>query len=149
MQEETKNLLDDIRNKLILERENKSENENDSLSKDIDIEKKIHMSNLRIQEAEEIQKRELRNWLTKTVKGFIWVQIIFFNLIVGGIVMSVIVDISIFKNVDKELAEVLFEFLKYYISVTVVELLGMLAFILHYVFSRYKKENIDNNKDTK
>lgn len=102
-----------------------------------DIDSKIYNINETIIQKEESQKLRLRDKLTKTVTCFIWVQLIFFNIVVLLIVLSVTSDIIFFKTIDNDLATLLFSFLKYYISATIAELLGMLVFILHYVFSKY------------
>jgi len=102
-----------------------------------DIESKIYNINEIIIQKEESQKLHLRDKLTKTVTCFIWVQLIFFNIIVLLIVLSVTSNIGFFKTINNDLATLLFTFLKYYISATIAELLGMLVFILHYVFSKY------------
>lgn len=102
-----------------------------------DIDSKIYNINETIIQKEESQKLRLRDKLTKTVTCFIWAQLIFFNIVVLLIVLSVTSDIMFFKIIDNDLATLLFSFLKYYISATIAELLGMLVFILHYVFSKY------------
>lgn len=128
--------------------------ENDTVSKDKDIEHEIYNINEIIIQQEENQKLRLRDKLTKTVTKFIWIQLIFFNIVVVFIVLSVTSNITIFKVVDNDLATLLFDFLKYYISATIVELLGMLVFILHYVFSKYsrigriiKKKNVQPEEE--
>lgn len=68
----------------------------------------------------------------------IWFQLVFFNIMVFIIVSSVTLKIPVFKEIDTALAVQLFELLKCYIAATIVELLGMLMFILHYVFSEYR-----------
>lgn len=91
----------------------------------------------------------MRDKLTITVTKFLWVQLLFFNTIVLSIVLSIIVDFGFFKTIDNELATILFDFLKYYISATIAELLGMLVFILHYVFSKYLGKNNKSKTDKK
>lgn len=103
------------------------------------VEEKVSNINTNIIKEIEDQKKELREKLTKTVTKFLWVQLLFFNIIVLLIVLSVTIDFMIFKKVNNDLATLLFDFLKYYISATIVELLGMLVFILHYVFSKFAK----------
>lgn len=118
---------------------------NDIVSSNNDIETKIYKINETIIQREEAQKLRLRDKLTDTVTKFIWVQLVFFNSIVFIIVVSVTVKLGIFKDVTDNVATLLFDFLKYYISVTIVELLGMLVFILHYVFSKYSGMEIISN----
>lgn len=117
----------------------------DDISPNIDIEEKIFKINEIIIQREESQKISLRNQLTKTVTIFIWIQLIFFNIIVLFIVLSVTSTLPWLREIDNELANLLFDFLKYYISATIVELLGMLVFILHYVFSKFHRLNKLNN----
>lgn len=109
----------------------------DATSRNEDIDSKIYSINEIIIQKEESQKLRLRDKLTKTVTKFIWIQLIFFNIMVLLIVLSVISNSTYFKTIDNDLATLLFSFLKYYISATIAELLGMLVFILHYVFSKY------------
>lgn len=110
----------------------------DSLNEEVDLDSKITELNMETHRKSESQKLDLRDKLTKAVKHIIWFQLLFFNLIVFLIVSSVTLRIPFFKEIDTELAIKLFDFLKYYIGATIVELLGMLVFILHYVFSPYK-----------
>lgn len=109
----------------------------DATSRNEDIDSKIYSINEIIIQKEKSQKLRLRDKLTKTVTKFIWIQLIFFNIMVLLIVLSVISNSTYFKTIDNDLATLLFSFLKYYISATIAELLGMLVFILHYVFSKY------------
>lgn len=111
-----------------------------------DVKNEIDNINNMIIQREEDQKLRLRDKLTVTVTKFLWVQLLFFNIIVLSIVLSIIVNFGFFKTIDNELATILFDFLKYYISATIAELLGMLVFILHYVFSKYlgKKNELKN-----
>lgn len=97
--------------------------------------------NATITQREETQKLQLRERLTGTVTKFILIQLISFNVIVLIIILSVTVNIRFFKTIDNDTAALLFDFLKYYIGATVVELLGMLGFILHYVFSKHSEIN--------
>lgn len=118
----------------------KNQDKGNSLDKNVDINKKIAQTNLKIIKEEEKQKNQLRGKLVNTVIKIIWFQLFFFNIIVLLIVLSVTSDFPFLKNIDNNKATLLFNFLKYYITATIVELLGMLSFILHYVFSKYKKE---------
>lgn len=117
--------------------------ESPSLSKPLikteKIDERIKAHNLEVSVAISEQKISLREKLTKTVQKIIWVQIIFFNIIVLFIVAAVILNIPIFKKIDNDLAKLLFDFLKYYIGATIVELFGMLVFVLHYAFSDTSK----------
>lgn len=122
-----------------LKSENKKRgNKDDSLSNYIDSEKAIQEVNLKIIADVENQKLELRDKLIIAIKHIIWFQLISFNVIVFTIVLAVTSSFSCFKNIDIELSIQLFDFLEYYIKATIVELLGMLVFILHYVFSDFR-----------
>lgn len=110
----------------------------DSLDEELDLDSKITELNIETHRQSESQKFELRGELTIAIKHIIWFQLLFFNLMVLLIVSSVTLKIPFFKDIGTELAMELFDFLKYYIGATIVELLGMLVFILHYVFSPYK-----------
>lgn len=109
-----------------------------SLNEAFDLDEKIEELNMGMYKKSESQRLELRAKLTNAIKHIIWFQLLFFNIVVGVIVSSVTLKFSVFREIDTELAIQLFEFLKYYISATIVELLGMLGFILHYVFSGIK-----------
>lgn len=146
MKKESQKIIDELKSK------KKNKGKDDSLSNDVDSEKEIQAANLKIITDEENQKLELRDKLVVTIKCIIWIQLLFFNLVVFTIVLSVTSSFSVFKNIDTELSIQLFEFLKYYISATIVELLGMLGFILHFVFSGFKsikspKFNVKKNLD--
>lgn len=122
--------------------------DSDTISTNEDIDDKIDNINDTLLQKAEIQKLQLREKLTRTVTKFLWVQLVFFNIVVVVIVLSVTIKVGIFKVINNKLASLLFEFLKYYISATIVELLGMLVFILHYVFSKYSGiEKIKSIKD--
>lgn len=113
-------------------------NTDNSLNETLDLNSKITQLNIETYRQSEDQKIELRSNLTKAVKCIIWFQLIFFNIVVLLIVSSITIKIPFFKEIETNLSIRLFEFLKYYIGATIVELLGMLVFILHYVFSPYK-----------
>lgn len=118
----------------------------DSLDEELDLDSKITELNIETHRQSESQKLEMRDKLTNAIKHIIWFQLLFFNLMVFLIVSSVTLKIPFFREIDTELAIELFDFLKYYIGATIVELLGMLVFILHYVFSPYKiLEKLKNN----
>lgn len=128
MKKETEDIINRLRNK-------PTEQEKNSLTVKSDWKKQAHKLNLQVTEKAEDQKLILRNKLAVAVKHIIWFQLIFFNIIILIIVLAVTSNFSFFRNIDSQMSIQLFEFLKYYISATIVELLGMLIFILHYVFS--------------
>ena len=147
MTDEAKQLLKQIYSQQV--RDEVSNSDIDVLSFDNDINEQIYKINETIIKREAFQKEHLRDKLTSTVTHFIWIQLIFFNTIVLLIVLSVTVKVGIFKNINNDLATLLFDFLKYYISVTIAELLGMLVFILHYVFSKYSGTELISNIKSK
>lgn len=132
MKEESKKLIAKMKNKETKEEKINSLNDNSEYGR------KIQNIARKVIKNSESQKLTLRSGLAVAIKRIIWFQLLFFNLIVLLIVSSVTLKIPFFKSINTELAIELFEFLKYYISATIVELLGMLAFILHYVFSPHK-----------
>lgn len=82
----------------------------------------------------ESQKRSQRTAILVIVSVLIFIQLIFFNMIVAVMLASITMDLSIFKNVGTEIAGLILDFLKFYVSATIVELLGMLLFIIKNVF---------------
>lgn len=133
MEQESKQIIDGLK-----DLKNEFKSKDNSLDSDIDLDQKIQDANLKMMANAEEQKLILRDKLVTAVKHIIWFQLVFFNIIIFMIVAAVTAETQIFKDIDTELAIQLFEFLKYYISATIVELLGMLVFILHYVFSGFK-----------
>lgn len=77
------------------------------------------------------QKFEFRDRLLKLISKLVWVQLLFFNIIILLVIFSVIFNFSFLNNNG---SGIILDFLKYYISVTIVELLGMLLFVIQYVF---------------
>lgn len=77
------------------------------------------------------QKYEFRDKLLRLISRLIWIQLFFFNVIVLVVISAVVFKCSYFKS---NISESVLGFLKYYISVTIVELLGMLWFVMKYVF---------------
>lgn len=88
----------------------------------------------------EKQKSNLRIKIVNFVKILLAIQILFFNVIIGLIIFSIIIKYDNFNILSSTTVSCLLSFLKYYISATVVELLGMLFFITQYSFSK-----IDSN----
>ncbi len=144
MKKETEDIINKLRN----DPNRKESGGNDSLDSDIDWKHEADRLNLEILKKIEKQKIKLRDKLVNAVKHVIWFQLVFFNIIILAIVLAVTSKIPLFKDIDIELSIQLFGFLKYYISATIVELLGMLVFILHYVFSdiRFGKKLLEESK---
>lgn len=139
MKEESQKIISKIRKDGINAKESSKDENKNSLNDTMDSKRKNQRIERKIIKNAESQKLKLRNKLVVAIKHIIWFQLVFFNIVVLLIVASVTMKAPIFKDIDTELAIQLFDFLKYYISATIVELLGMLVFILHYVFSPHKK----------
>lgn len=135
MKQESQRIISELKNE---KKKNRGKGKENSLNTDIDSEKVIQSVNLKIIAEAENQKLKLRDKLVVAIKHIIWVQLVFFNIVVFTIVLSVTSKFRVFKIIDTELSIQLFQFLKYYVSATIVELLGMLVFILHYVFSDFR-----------
>lgn len=80
------------------------------------------------------------------VSTLIFIQLIFFNIAVGFMLISITTKWNIFKNIDVKTTELILDFLKYYVSATIVELLGMLLFIIKNVFDSSLKDWFKNSK---
>ena len=113
----------------------------DVTSKGIVPENEIDNYNKAIYKENEEQKLNFRNRLLRLVSWLIWVQLIFFNLIVFLVVSSIVFDCNFIKDLDMDTSGAILDFLKYYISVTIVELLSMLFFIMQYVFNDGKGQD--------
>lgn len=87
----------------------------------------------------ERQKQTLRKAIVIFVSVLLFAQLVFFNYIVWLIIHAVITQDGIYRHLLVEESANLLSFLKYYISATVVELLGMLFFIVRYAFSKVDK----------
>ncbi len=118
----------------------------DITSKGIVTEQEIAKYNQAFKKKNEKQKLNFRNHLLRLVSWLIWVQLIFFNVIVFLVVSSVVFNCEIIKDLDMDTSCAILDFLKYYISVTVVELLSMLFFIMRYVFKNDKEQDNSNIK---
>ena len=88
------------------------------------------------------QKYKFRNKLLKLVSFLIWFQLIFFNLVIIFVISSLVFNCTFFKS---DIPMELLSFLKYYISATIVELLGMLWFVMKYVFKESVLKNRTSN----
>ena len=97
----------------------------------------------------ERQKQRFKRNILILVSVLTSIQLVFFNAVVVFVVMACTTKMEFFKNLSVgEITEVL-GFLKYYIGATVVELLGMLLFIIRYVFTdrEIKKKILQKNSD--
>lgn len=108
---------------------------NDVTSRRNTIEDTIENYNDDIKAKNEAQKLEFRNKILKLISKLVWIQLFFFNIVVTIIISSLVFNFSIFKELEINISVTILDFLKYYISVTIVELLSMLLFIMQYVFN--------------
>lgn len=113
----------------------------EQLTKKIQVNDIISYNNIQTVIEEERQKLFLRNSAFKLVSILIWIQLVFSNILVILIILSLSTNISIFKLMTGSTTTLLVEFLKYYIGATIVELLGMLFFILRFLFNE-KRPNV-------
>lgn len=84
------------------------------------------------------QQKPLLESVIKVNKTLIWL----FNIVISIITISVIV--LCFVQSDTSILEGLFDFLKYYVGAVVVELIGMLFFIVRGVFSSNYNKIMEN-----
>lgn len=99
--------------------------------------------------ANESQKRTFKPILLAIISVLIFFQLIFSNAVILIIVLSLVAgnDKILFINkIDLTIVSELFNFLKYYITSTVVELLAMIYFIIRYVFNDSVEDMIKNNR---
>lgn len=118
----------------------------DKTTKSSDVEEIIEGLNRSIEEQEENQKRFLRNKSFTLIGWLIWTQLIFFDLVVILILLPIIFRNDFFYNLSDNTISLLLDFLKYFIGATIVELLGMLFFVVKFVFSKYNRiDEKENN----
>lgn len=110
---------------------------NERTIRESQVDQKIKELNREIEEKEEQQKRELREKLFKIIRALIWAQLIFFDMVVILILLPIIFRFSVFANLNDNTISLLLNFLKYFIGATIVELLGMLLFVVKFVFTKY------------
>lgn len=87
----------------------------------------------------EDQFREFKPKVLFFICCIIAIQLLIMNLIAAIVVISSVVGDSglwFIHKCDTELASVLFDFLKYYISATIVELLTMFFFIIKSIYNQ-------------
>ena len=107
----------------------------------------------------EKNKRNLKPKILYLVCFFIFVQLVIMNLILFVVIISLVLGDGTWyfiRTIDLTIVPEVFDFLKYYITATVVELLGMLYFMIKKVFdnsiieffklNRKNKENKDSDK---
>lgn len=113
-----------------------------------DVDSKIEGINEILTKAEK-QKQGLRMAMVVLVSILLIAQLIFFNYNVWFVIHAIIVTDESYNVLSVEITSNLLSFLKYYISVTVVELLGMLFFMIKYAFSKIDYQNSKKKKNTK
>lgn len=99
-----------------------------------DVDSEIEEVNSLLLNAEK-QKYRFRTTIAIFISILLALQLVFFNCIVCYIIHGIVHKSDYFNVLSQEATSALLEFLKYYISVTVVEMLGMVFFILRYAFS--------------
>lgn len=117
-----------------------SDTTNDTVNSVIDIYDEEANNNTAIMtqfQENESQKRNLKPRILKWVCWFILLQLVIMNGILLVIIISTVVGdsaLGFIHSIDTTVIPDVFDFLKYYISATVVELLGMLYFMVTRVF---------------
>lgn len=96
---------------------------------------------------DELQKRQFKKILLNTVCVFVGVQTVFMNGVVIFAIISFICkpNFWMFRSLNTEEMHILVSFIEFYISSTIVELLGMLFFIVKNVFDKTLKDMFENN----
>lgn len=87
--------------------------------------------------ANEDNKRTLKPKILIWVCAFIIIQLVIMNLILFIVILSLVVGEStlwFIHSINLKIVPDVFDFLKYYITATIVELLGMLYFMIRKVF---------------
>ncbi len=82
------------------------------------------------------QKREHRDKVIDIVKNAMMIQIAFMSFIILLVVANITLKIPIFKDLNNESLRLVIGLLKYFISATIVEIVGMLFFIVKSLFPR-------------
>lgn len=94
---------------------------------------------------EEIKEHKNKSLLIKKsfslIRFLIIIQIGIFDFIIIFILCIISLKSKIFKDLDREIMINLFEFLKYFIGATVLQLLGMLVLILKFAFKKSPLSN--------
>lgn len=95
-------------------------------------------------------KRDLKPKILIWVCVFVLIQLIIMNAILSTIIGCLVAENSSIWA-DATIISEIFEFLKYYITATIVELLGMLYFMIRKVFDNsiidiFKLNRRENNK---
>ncbi len=115
--------------------------EPEKLTEDVSVNDIIKSRNdkVRMKEERQKQKLSLRNKSFKLVSHLIFFQLVFFNIVVFMVLAIFSIDCPYLKDIPETTKSILLDFLKYYISATIVEMLGMLFFILRFYFPQNKK----------
>ena len=83
----------------------------------------------------EKQKRKFRKQIINIIRVFTWIQLIFFNGVVGFIIFATTVDVGWLKITELATIQNMLDFLKFYVGATLVELIGLFGIIIRFVFS--------------
>lgn len=80
------------------------------------------------------QKRYLRKELNSIIKWALFLQIIFMNILILLLILSQTINFDFFMILEANKLELFVSLLKAYITATIVELIGLLGYIIKKVF---------------
>lgn len=80
------------------------------------------------------QKRYLREELNSIIKWTLFLQIIFMNILILLLILSQTINFDFFMILEANKLELFVSLLKAYITATIVELIGLLGYIIKKVF---------------
>lgn len=81
------------------------------------------------------QKRFQKDQIIKIVKWIIGSQLFFMGIIIMCVVAYATINVEIFRVVDNTILSTITDLLKYYVTATLAEVIGMLFFIVKHLFS--------------
>lgn len=111
-------------------------NTKDIITKSVSVPEIIKKKNNDIIKEEAKQKLTLRENAFKLISHLIWTQLFFSDIIILVIILGIMLDIPILHKFDFNIFDKLIDFLKYFIGATIVEMLGMLFFVIKFLFSK-------------
>lgn len=113
----------------------------DRITKDISVQEVINRKNDDIEKKEAKQKLKLRKKSFDLIARLIFGQLLFSDFFILIIVLGIILDLPFIKDFDSDIFFKLIDFLKYFIGATIVEMLGMLFFVIKFLFSNNVLDN--------
>lgn len=81
------------------------------------------------------QKRGQKDEVLGVVKWIIGSQLIFMGVIILCVVLYTTINTNFFKSTDHASLSIIVDLLKYYVTATLAEVIGMLFFIVKHLFS--------------